>query len=68
MSEKINTSKDVEMKDDTKKEVPTKKEVEPIDPFYGKYLLNSLSKYSILNSVLLRIQKELSIIGEGSKG
>lgn len=40
MSETINTSKDkdVEMKDDTKKEVPAKKEVEPIDPFYGKIL------------------------------
>ena len=57
MTENINTSKDkdVEMKDDTKKEVPVKKEQEPIDPFYGKQLQHSILVQTITNFMFDRV-------------
>jgi hypothetical protein len=68
MSETINTSsKDVEMKDETKKVVPAKKEAEPIDPFYGKYFIHSIIKVMLYNFMCLEFRKNLVLLEKAAK-
>ena len=58
MSDSKAANKDVEMKDETKKEEHKKVE-EPTDPFYGKTNL-FLTRF--------RVQEEPSVVGKGSQG